>query len=171
MAFLIMTILGFSDGGEIPVRFTQAASGTPPGGGISPAIRWDNSPQGTQSFLLHMHDMDVVRSMTTDDQLHWLVWNIPMSAENLPEGVPSGLQRSDGSYQVSATGPMYRGPGAPADGPRHHYMFELYALDIMPEVKPLTDAFETRTNVINAIQGHILAKAVYGGLFRQPKSS
>ncbi len=26
--------------------------------------------------------------------------------------------------------------------------------------------FETRANVMKAIQGHILAKAVYGGLFR-----
>jgi len=37
------------------------------------------------------------------------------------------------------------------------------------DVKPTTDAFETRANVIKAIQGHILAKAVYGGLFRRPQ--
>jgi len=170
MAFLSMTVSGFSDGGQIPIEFSQAAPGVAPGEGVSPAIRWDEPPTGTQSFLLHMHDIDVFRNMTTDDQVHWLVWNIPMSAEGLPEGVPSGLQRPDGSYQISATGPMYRGPGAPADGPRHHYIFELYALDTKLEVKPSTDAFETRTNVINAIQGHIMAKAVYGGLFRQPES-
>jgi len=48
-------------------------------------------------------------------------------------------------------------------------MFELYALDTKLDVKPTTDAFETRANVIKAIQGHILAKAVYGGLFRRPR--
>ena len=48
-------------------------------------------------------------------------------------------------------------------------MFELYALDIKLDVKPSADAFETRANVMKAIQGHILAKAVYGGLFRRPK--
>ena len=37
------------------------------------------------------------------------------------------------------------------------------------DVKPAADAFETRANVIKAIQGHILAKAVYGGLFRRPQ--
>lgn len=169
MTFMSMMISGFPDGGEIPVRFTQAAPGVAPGEGLSPAIRWDNPPAGSQSFLLHMHDMDVVRNMTTDDQVHWLVWNIPMLAEGLPEGVPSGTQRPDGSYQMSATGPMYRGPGAPANGPRHHYMFELYALDTKLDVKPSIDAFETRAIVINAIQGHILGKAVYGGLFRQPE--
>jgi phosphatidylethanolamine-binding protein (PEBP) family uncharacterized protein len=64
---------------------------------------------------------------------------------------------------------MYRGPGAAATGPLHHYVFELYALDIKLDVKPSSDAFETRANVMKAIQGHILGKAVYGGLFRRPQ--
>jgi phosphatidylethanolamine-binding protein (PEBP) family uncharacterized protein len=87
----------------------------------------------------------------------------------LPEGVPKGSSLADGSYQISATGPMYRGPGAGANGPLHHYVFELYALDTKLDVKPSADAFETRANVMKAIQGHILAKAVYGGLFRRPQ--
>ncbi|MGD0134407.1 MAG: hypothetical protein ABSE57_20345, partial [Bryobacteraceae bacterium] len=87
----------------------------------------------------------------------------------LPEGVPKGSSLADGSYQISATGPMYRGPGAGAKGPFHHYVFELYALDTKLDVKPSADAFETRANVMKAIQGHILAKAVYGGLFRRPQ--
>ena len=61
------------------------------------------------------------------------------------------------------------GPGAAANGPLHHYVFELYALDTKLDVKPSSDAFETRANVMKAIQGHILAKAVYGGLFRRPQ--
>ena len=81
----------------------------------------------------------------------------------LPEGVPKGSQLPDGSYQISATGPMYRGPGAGANGPFHRYVFELYALDIKLDAKPTADAFETRANVMKAIQGHILAKA-RGGL-------
>ena len=63
---------------------------------------------------------------------------------------------------------MYRGPGAGANGPYHHYMFELYALDTKLDVKPTTDAFETRAAVIKAMQGHVIAKAAYGGLFRRP---
>jgi phosphatidylethanolamine-binding protein (PEBP) family uncharacterized protein len=76
---------------------------------------------------------------------------------------------AEGSYQISATGPMYRGPGAPANGPFHHYVIELYALDSKIDVKPSADAFTTRADVIKAIQGHILAKAVYTGLFRRPE--
>jgi len=166
---MTLTIAAFPDGGQIPVRFSQAAEGAAPGEGTSPAITWANSPAGTQSFVLNMRDMDVARNRTTDDQAHWVVWNIPATATGLPEAVPKGSQRPDGSYQISATGPMYRGPGAPATGPQHHYMFELFALDAKLEVQPTADAFETRANVVKAMQGHILGKAVYGGLFRRPQ--
>ena len=166
---MTMTVAGFSDGGQIPVRITQAAPGVATGEGLSPAITWASVPAGTQSFVLNMHDMEVVRNKTTDDQAHWVVWNIPASSTGLPEGVPKGSQLADGSFQVSATGPMYRGPGAPANGPPHHYMFEVYALDTKLDVQPTADAFDTRTNVMKAMQGHILGKAVYGGLFRRPQ--
>jgi Raf kinase inhibitor-like YbhB/YbcL family protein len=166
-----MTLLipGFPDGGQIPVKFSQAAPGAAPGEGTSPAMNWANVPSGTQSFFLHMHDLDLARNKTTDDQAHWVLWNIPATATGLPEAVPKGSQLPDGSFQISATGPMYRGPGAAANGPLHHYVFELYALDTKLDVKPSSDAFETRANVMKAIQGHILAKAVYGGLFRRPQ--
>src|SRR4051795_3015331 len=166
---MTLTIPGFPDGGQIPVKFSQAAPGAAPGEGTSPAMNWANAPAGTQSFFLHMHDLDLARNKTTDDQAHWVLWNIPATATGLPEGVPKGSQLPDGSFQISATGPMYRGPGAAANGPLHHYVFELYALDTKLDVKPSSDAFETRANVMKAIQGHILGKAVYGGLFRRPQ--
>ncbi len=165
---MTMTVSGFPDGGTIPVRFSQAAPDAAPGGGTSPAISWSNAPDGTRSFLLNMHDMEVARGGTTEDQAHWVVWNIPASATGLPEGVPGGAARPDGSYQISASGPMYRGPGAPANGPPHHYVFEVYALDTMLDVRPTDDAFATRRAVMAAAQGHVLRKAVYMGLFKRP---
>jgi hypothetical protein len=36
------------------------------------------------------------------------------------------------------------------------------------DVQPSEDAFETRRRVFEAMQGHVLGKAVYGGLFRRP---
>jgi Raf kinase inhibitor-like YbhB/YbcL family protein len=166
---MTMTIAAFPDGAEIPVKFSQAAPGAAPGEGTSPAITWTNVPTGTRSFVLNMHDEDVARNKTSEDQAHWVVWNIPATATGLPEGAPKGAKLADGSYQISATGQVYRGPGAPATGPRHHYMFELYALDTTIDVQPTADAFETRANVFKAMQGHILGKAVYGGLFRRPQ--
>ena len=166
---MTMAVTGFPDGGQIPVRFSQAAEGAAPGEGTSPAISWQNAPAATQSFVLNMHDMEVSRNRTTDDQAHWVVWNLPATTTGLPEGVPKGAQLANGAYQVSATGQVYRGPGAPANGPPHHYMFEVFALDIKVDVTPTADAFETRANVFKAMQGHILGKAVYGGLFKRPQ--
>ena len=158
----------FPDGGIIPVKFSQAAPGAAPGEGTSPALSWTNVPAGTQSFVLHMHDLDFSRNKTTDDQVHWLVWNIPATSTGLPEGLPRGITLPDGSYQISVTGQVYRGPGAAANGPLHHYMFELFALDTKIDVKPAADAFESRKLVMQAMEGHILGRAAYGGRFKRP---
>jgi Raf kinase inhibitor-like YbhB/YbcL family protein len=159
---LVMSIDGFADGTDIPAKFTAAGTST------SPAITWTNTPAGTVTFVLHMHDLEVSRNKTSDDQLHWLVWNIPGTETGLPEGIPMGATIADGAYQISAGGAMYRGPGAPATGPKHHYTLELFALDTKLDVQPGTDGFATRTDVMKAMQGHILGKAVYMGLFHRP---
>jgi len=153
----------FIDGGLIPLKYTQA------GEQASPQLAWANAPMGTQSYVLHMHDMEGARNKTTEDQLHWLVWNIPAETRALPEGVPMG-DLKDGSHQTSATGNgVYRGPGAPANGPYHHYVFELFALDTKIDVPANpADPFDTRAKVLSAIQGHVLGKAVYLGFFRRP---
>ena len=59
--------------------------------------------------------------------------------------------------------------GAPATGPMHHYTFEIYALDAMIDVQPSADAFETRANVMKAIQGHVLGKAELVGTYEKAK--
>ena len=51
---MTLTVAGFADGADIPVKFTQAAPGAAPGEGTSPAISWANAPAGTQSFVLNM---------------------------------------------------------------------------------------------------------------------
>jgi Raf kinase inhibitor-like YbhB/YbcL family protein len=160
---MTLTTTAWQDGREIPVKYSQA------GEQVSPPLTWANVPPDTRSFVLHMRDPDVARNRGTEDQVHWLVWNIPGTATSLPEGVPRGEELADGSQQISASGPVYRGPGAPATGPLHHYTFELFALDTTLEVTPGADAWETRTKVYAAMQGHVLGKAVYVGLFRRPQ--
>ena len=169
-AAMTLTTNAFADGTIIPVKYSQAAPGAAPGEGTSPALSWGNIPAGTKSLLLHMHDLDFVRNKTTDDQVHWLVWNIPANSTGLTEGLPRGAKLPDGSYQISVTGPVYRGPGAAASGPLHHYMFEILALDIALDFLAVNnDPFETRAKVMQTIQGHILGKAVMGGLFKRPQ--
>jgi hypothetical protein len=57
----------------------------------------------------------------------------------------------------------------------HHYTFEVYALDTKLDVSASTAtpainaALETRANVMKAMNGHVLGKAVYVGLFKRPQ--
>jgi Raf kinase inhibitor-like YbhB/YbcL family protein len=166
---MILTTSAWPDGGQIPAKHTQA------GDQISPEFKWTNVPAGTQSFVFNMLDPDVAIQRGTEPQPHWIVWNIPAAATGLPEGVKPGAELPDGSRQISASGPQYRGPGAAATGPLHHYTFEVYALDIPIDVAPsaattpIAAALETRATVMKAMQGHVLGKAVYMGLFHRPK--
>lgn len=162
---LIMTTTAFQDGGVIPDKYTQVAGPA----AVSPALSWSQVPTGTQSFVLLMHDPEpVLNKGSKMDITHWLVWNIPATSTGLPEGVPAG-ELPDGTRQVSLRANAYMGPGAPP-GPYHHYTFELYALDIkldVPQGQP-TAAAATRNAVVDAMDGHVLGKAVLVGRFHRP---
>jgi Raf kinase inhibitor-like YbhB/YbcL family protein len=159
-----MTLMSpaWPDGGQMPAKHTQADME------VSPALSWSNVPDGAASFVLIAHDVDAAIGNGTDDVLHWMLWNIPATVTSLPEGVPRGSQLPDGTRQISATGTSYRGPGAPASGPVHHYLFELFALDTMLEVAAVgASPPNTRAAVVGAMAGHIRCKASYVGLFKR----
>jgi Raf kinase inhibitor-like YbhB/YbcL family protein len=163
---LTLTIAAWADGAAIPDTYAQ------PGHDVSPPIAWTSTsptpPDNIASYVLIVHDLDAPVGTGTDDMLHWLVWNIPAAARQLPEGVPQGAALPDGSRQISATGPNYRGPAAPASGPSHHYVFELYALDTMLDVPAVGAAPpQTRAAVIAAMAGHVRGKGVYTGTYRR----
>ncbi len=166
-AVQIMTLTApWAPGAEIPPRYTQAGSD------MSPALSWDNVPETAVSFALIVHDISAAAGQGTDDVLHWMVWNIPAATRSLPEGVPHGLQMADGTRQISVTGPSYRGPAAPATGPPHVYVFELFALDAMLDVPALgptgASVPQTRAAVMAAMAGHVRGKAVTVGVFKRP---
>ena len=161
---LVMTTTAWEDGGVIPDKYTQAAGSTAP----SPKLEWSQVPPGTQSFVLLMHDPEpVLQKGSKMDITHWLVWNIPGTSTGLPEGVAQG-ELPDGTRQVSLRSNAYMGPGAPP-GPYHHYTFELYALDTKLDVPMGTpqEAAATRTAVVNAMDGHVLGKAVLVARFHR----
>jgi Raf kinase inhibitor-like YbhB/YbcL family protein len=160
----VMTLAttAWTDGGAIPLKYSQA------GDQLSPPLAWSNVPDGVASFALIVHDVDAAIGSGNDDILHWMLWNIPGTARSLPEGITQGPQLPDGTRQISATGPYYRGPGAPAAGPAHHYVFELFALDASVDV-PAVGASppQTRAAVAAAMAGHVRGKAAYVGLFKR----
>jgi Raf kinase inhibitor-like YbhB/YbcL family protein len=159
---LILETTAFEDGGVVPVKYSQAA----PAGAVSPRLTWNNVPDGTVSFAVLVIDPDTALNKTTDQVLHWGIFNIPAAARELPEGVASDAQLPDGSIQLINQNKKvgYLGMGAPAGGPYHHYTFALYALDTKLVVAPdasMADAMKT-------MDGHILAKAVLVGRFHRP---
>ncbi len=159
---MALTSGAWPDGGAIPDKYTQA------GEDISPPLSWSNIPAGTVSFILIVHDADAAVGAGTDDTLHWMLWNLPATVTALHERAPSMAQLPDGTRQISATGPYYRGPGAPAAGPEHHYLFELYALDAMLDVPAVgASPAQTRAAVLSGMAGHVRGKAVYVGLFKR----
>jgi hypothetical protein len=159
---MTLTSSAWPDGGVIPAKYTQA------GEDISPPLAWSHVPQGVTSFVLIAHDLDAAAGNGTDDILHWMLWNIPAAATALREGAPDLAQLPDGTRQISATGPYYRGPGAPAAGPAHHYVFELYAVDITIDVPAVGAApAQTRAAVLAAMAGHVRGKAACVGLFKR----
>ena len=161
----IMTLesTAFDDGGLIPDAHAQR------GRDRSPALRWRGAPDSVRSYVLLVRDLDAVTADSPEGLLHWLVWNIPGDAVGLPTGVPSAAQLSDGARQISASGPYYRGPAAPAGGPAHHYVFELYALDATLNVpaEQLSPA-ATRDAVLAAMRGRVRGKGVLVGRYVRP---
>ena len=160
-----MTSSAWEDGGVIPDKYTGAAEG---GMAVSPELKWTQVQPGTQSFVLLFHDPEpVLNKGAKMDITHWLVWNIPASSTGLPEGVMQG-ELPDGTRQVSLRFNGYMGPGA-GPGPYHHYTLELFALDTKIDV-PMgmpAQAADTRTAVFNAMEGHVLGKALIVGRFHR----
>jgi Raf kinase inhibitor-like YbhB/YbcL family protein len=159
---MTLTTTAWADGGQIPAKYTQA------GDQVSPPLSWTNVPEGIASFVLIVHDLDAATPPGTDDTLHWMLWNIPAATRSLPEAVAQGSQLPDDTRQISVSGPYYRGPGAPAAGPPHHYVFELFALDAPIDVPAVGASPQaTRSAIVSAMATHVRGKAVYTGLFKR----
>ena len=167
---LLISSSSFGDVSTIPTKYTCAATFPPPGGprnistGISPALQWTNVPKGTVSFVLILHDPDAHVPKANTDVTHWLVFNIPGDATQLPESVVpeapvagSGLQGNNITGKAGYQGPC-AGPGA-----FHHYTFELLALDTKLDLPQGA----TREQVQDAAKGHVIGSSVLVGLFHR----
>jgi len=159
---MALTTPDFQDGGIIPDKYTQAVPNAP-----SPKLEWANVPDGTQSFTLIFHDPDNAINKNPEDVLHWMAFNIAGTARSLDGGIPEGASAASGMIQAKNLkgAPGYMGPGNAAINPYHHYTFELYALD----TKLALGADATRADVLKAMEGHIIGKAVLFGRFKRPQ--
>jgi Raf kinase inhibitor-like YbhB/YbcL family protein len=150
---LLATSTAFEDGGVVPQKYAGR-------GGVQPGFTLTNAPEGTQTYAIIFHDIDVALGGNTDDVLHWVAWNIPATS---PATVIAEGSRPAGSVTgKNITGQnTYMGPGAPA-GPRlHHYVFEFYALSSKLDLPETA----SRNELLAAMKGKVVAKSAYVGRF------
>jgi Raf kinase inhibitor-like YbhB/YbcL family protein len=117
-----LTSPAFTEGEMIP----QVHVCQPGGGGISPQLDWTGVPSGTQSFAVVLRDLDF------NGFLHWVIWDIPVGENGLPEGVenefmpaiPAGAKQAI-TFDNQTRG--YYGPCSPNSV--NTYQFTVYAID------------------------------------------
>ena len=137
---------------------------------ISPPIMWEGVPAEAVTLALIMDSKELPDN---EEQVHWVMWNMPPDMTELTENVPNTETLDNGAVQgTNGDGTIgYYGPCPPPIVPitfdtagganlRHQaqqsiqeYTFRLYALDTTIDLP----AGSTKADLINAMEGHVLA--------------
>jgi hypothetical protein len=154
---LALTSPAFSHNGQIPKQYTCQ------GDDVSPALAWDDLPEGTKSLALIVDDPDAPDPAAPQRTwVHWVLYNIPPGASGLktaiePAALPPGSR--EGKNDWKRTG--YGGPCPPIG--RHRYFHKLYALDVtLPDLKQ-----PTKAELEKAMKGHVIGKIELMGTYQK----
>jgi len=164
--------------GLIPIRYTAD------GENISPPLRWEGSPEGTNSFSLTFVDLDMpveetwnpypeiqkVGAFPGDILVHWIICDIPAAITSLAEGasgsselLPAGVKELSselGAFGLPAN--KFFGPAPPLGHRAHRYIFVLYALNAVTLGLSHEAGY---LNFISAMKGKVLATASLAAYF------
>jgi Raf kinase inhibitor-like YbhB/YbcL family protein len=99
------------------------------GQNLSPQLSWENSPAGTKSFAITIHDKD---APTGSGWWHWVVFDIPANINELKRGAGDATKNvlPNGAVQglTDFGQPGYGGPCPPQGDNPHEYLITIYAL-------------------------------------------
>lgn len=150
----------FKNGEAIPLDYSAY------GKNVSPPLTWSGLPERTKELVLICDDPD---APTPQPFVHWVVYNIPVTAKGLPQDLPKFEEITEpaeltGTIQgltgIRRAG--YFGPRPPNDGKVHHYHFKVYALDADVNLpKGLT-----KDSLLRAIQDHIIGEGELVGTYK-----
>jgi Raf kinase inhibitor-like YbhB/YbcL family protein len=138
----------FENGGEIPKKYTCD------GVNVNPSLKIENVPSNTKSLALVFDDIDAPRG----SYVHWILWNIDPNIREIKENsVPEGAVQGTNDFKKR----NYGGPCPPRRA--HQYVFKIYALDILLSLDPKL----TKKDLEKAMEGHILSRAQFKGVYKR----
>lgn len=155
---LIVSSTAFASGKPIPRRHSGD------GEDLSPPLSWSGTPSSARELALIVDDPD---APTPEPWVHWVIYKIPVTTEELAEGVPpvahpaSPPTALQGKNSWGSVG--YRGPAPPKGHGVHRYFFKFYALDKTLDVPEGLD----KPSLLKAMKGHIVAEGELMGTFER----
>jgi Raf kinase inhibitor-like YbhB/YbcL family protein len=149
MGKLSLSSPAFGDGEQIPEKYGYTAAN------VNPPLRIEGVPDDAASLALVMDDPDAVEPAGKVWD-HWVVWNIPATRTEIPEGW-TPTEAAEGTNDYGEVG--YGGPNPPDR--EHRYRFKLFALDTTLDLSTETDA----ERLGDAMTGHVLAQAQLDGTY------
>ena len=141
----------FKDGEMIPTRYTCD------GEDISPELAWESIPEGCQTLAIICDDPDAPMGTW----VHWIIYNIPADLTGLEEGIPPDDTLPSGAKQGNNGWNRIGYGGSCPPGGTHRYFFKIYALDTELDF----ESGATKSQLINAMEGHILAQGQLMGRY------
>ena len=154
------------------------------GENTNPALKWDDAPAKTKSFVLIVTDPNVPldrrnvnvagktisKAAPRQTVYHWIITNIPSDIHSIKAGVASAKSANENKPVIKlsnscasivsytdkkAFAKSYVGPCPPSNDERtHHYIFNLYALNVSSVPQGLT-----KKQLIKFVKQHALKKA------------
>jgi Raf kinase inhibitor-like YbhB/YbcL family protein len=153
--FILMTVTAgttlsvkstaFANRHYIPTKYTCE------GLNHNPSLVVSKVPVAAKSLALIMDDPDSPNGPFD----HWIMWNIPVNAKIEEKSAP-GVEGLNSRQQNKYIGPC------PPTG-IHEYHFRVYALDIHLDLPTNS----SKTELLAAMQGHILASGELIGLYKK----
>lgn len=134
-------------------------------------LGWENLPQNTQSLAIIFIDHEAI-PVCGFSWIHWTVANIDPNLKELPENASIEMDLLEGvtswnapiapeEWRLTRDDAIGYGGCAPPDKD-HRYLIKVYALD---KKLDLQRGFYTN-ELLTAMEGHILAKAVLPAYYR-----
>ena len=151
-ASIEVSSVAFGHNEPIPAQYTAD------GEGLSPPLKWRGVPMNAEAVVVLVEDAD---SPTPRPLVHAIIWDLPGSDASLPEGTLPD-QRCAANDALAAT---WLPPDPPPANGAHHYVFQVFALDIVPRF----ESRPGRAELLDKIKGHVIAKGVLIGTYSRKK--